>query len=74
MGLSFATDSGCKKKVTYFSIVMTNWVLYIRQFQEQLSKMALKLKGYLLETEFEHKHIETFSFKCIQILGYFPPA
>lgn len=52
---------------------MTNWVLYTRQFQEQLSKMTLKLKGYLFEAEFEYKHIETFSFKCIQILGrYFP--
>lgn len=48
---------------------MINWILYTRQFQEQLSKMTLKLKGYLFEAEFEYKHIETFSFKCIQILA-----
>lgn len=37
--------------------------------------MTLKLKGYLFEAEFEYKHIETFSFKRIQILGqYFPPT
>lgn len=31
--------------------------------------MTLKSKGYLFEAEFEYKHIETFSFKSIQILA-----